>query len=329
MRIIITGASGFIGRQLVDTLVRQPTLTDDAGNRRTVEEVMCLDLSVPEIACDAPFLLRHVQSDLSSEAALLNLVTPDVGVVFHLASVVSAVAENDFDLGMAVNLDGTRRLLEACRRTGSRPRFVLASSVAVFGGGSEDVVTDATSVSPRTSYGAQKAICELLVGDYSRKGYVEGCALRLPTVIVRPGKPNGAASTFASSIIREPLHGIRVNCPVAPQTALYVSSPRTVVSALLHAAELPLPAWSAGRTLNLPGIRVTVAQLMTALAAVAGTDRMDLISWERDPFVEEIVSRWPSRFAPTRARSLGFLEDADAEQIVRQFVEDHMTASRL
>lgn len=324
MRVLVTGGSGFLGRKLIEALGAQQSMLAGGGQVLPVTEVICLDVSEYPVPTVLPFEVRYVKSDLRSESVLAAVIDQDVDIVFHLASVVSAAAESDFDLGMEVNIDGTRRLLEACRARGHRPRFVFASSVAVFSSGPADIVSDSTSVSPLTSYGAQKAICELLVGDYSRKGYVEGCALRLPTVVVRPGRPNGAASTFASSVIREPLHGVPVTCPVTQQTSIYISSPRTVVNSLLRAAQLPDATWHAGRTLNLPGIRVTLAQLTESLTLVGGADLLKLIRWERNPFVEEIVSRWPSRFDTTRALSLGFAKDYDAAQIIRQFIEDEM-----
>jgi len=244
-------------------------------------------------------------------------------VVFHLAAVVSGQAEADFDLGMRVNVDGTRSLLEAARAGGRRPKFVFASSLAVFGPPLPEVITDDTAVRPRSSYGAQKAIGELLVSDYSRKGFVDGRVTRLPTVCVRPGRPNAAASSFVSGIIREPLNGLESVCPVDASLELWLSSPRAAVANLAHAAWLPAASLGERRVVNLPGITVTVREMIAVLGRLGGREAAGRVRFAQDPAVDRIVSSWPSRFDVSRAIGLGFVRDPGFESLVRDFIADN------
>jgi nucleoside-diphosphate-sugar epimerase len=236
--------------------------------------------------------------------------------------VVSSQAEADFDLGMQVNLDATRQLLDICRSLSRAPRFVFASSVAVFGGDLPAVVEERTALDPRSSYGTQKALGELLVGDYSRRGFVDGRALRLPTIVVRSGLPNRAASSFASSIIREPLAGGTAVCPVAGSTRLWVMSPRKAIESLILGHDLPATRLADRRSISLPGLAVSVAEMVAALERLAGKAVTDRIRWEYDPLVDRIVSSWPGAFDAARAQRLGFSADPDFESIVRAHIED-------
>jgi len=238
--------------------------------------------------------------------------------------VVSGEAEADTDLGYRVNLDGTRAVLEACRALGTCPRLIFASSLAVYGGRLPPDVGDDTPLRPQTSYGAQKAIGELLVNDYSRKGSVDGRALRLPTVVVRPGRPNRAASTFASSIIREPLAGKDAVCPVSPDTVMALASPRRVVAGLVHALDLPADAFGDNRSLQLPGFSVAVGDMVEAVRRLGGEAAHARIRWQPDPLVQQIVSGWPPALSAVRARALGFTADPDIDTVVRAFVEDDL-----
>jgi nucleoside-diphosphate-sugar epimerase len=239
--------------------------------------------------------------------------------------VVSGTAEADFDLGMRVNLDGTRALLEALRaqqaKTGRAARVLFASSVAVFGGQLPAVVTDETAPTPQASYGVQKLMGELMVGEFARKGYIDGRAVRIPTVSVRPGKPNGAASSFASGIIREPLAGEAAICPVEAETELWLASPRQVVASLLHAYTLPASAWGHRRSLNLPGITVRVGEMVEAMRKVAGDAQVARIRWEPDARIKAIVQGWPARFDTARADAMGFGRDTSFETMVRDYVD--------
>ncbi len=323
MKIVITGGTGFIGRRLALKLLEKNDL-DFGRGQGALDSLVAFDVGEP----DPPFpddpRLETVTGDVTDPDQLRALITPDTDAVFHLAAVVSAGAEADFDLGMRVNLGGTRTVLDVCRELGTNPRVVFASSVAVFGGLVPDVIQDDTHLNPQTSYGAQKAASELLINDYSRKGFVDGRALRLPTVVVRPGKPNKAASTFASSIIREPLQGDRVDCPVSEDQAMWLLSPRRVVDAFIRAAEMPADAWGPHRAVSIPGITHTVREMVDALTEVAGPSVSDRIDFKPDADIRAIVSGWPMKFAANRGRELGFQADGSMQEIIQAFIEDEL-----
>lgn len=326
MKIVITGGTGFVGRRLALKLLEKNDL-DFGRGQGGLDSLVAFDIGEP----DPPFpddpRLETVTGDVTDLDQLRAVITPDTDAVFHLAAVVSAGAEADFDLGMRVNLGGTRAVLDVCRELGTQPRVVFASSVAVFGGLVPDVIQDHTHLNPQTSYGAQKASSELLINDYSRKGFVDGRALRLPTVVVRPGKPNKAASTFASSIIREPLQGNRVNCPVGEDQAMWLLSPRRVVDAFIRAAELPAAAWGPHRAVSIPGITHSVREMVDALTGVAGPAVSDRIDFTPDPAIQAIVSGWPMKFAANRGRDLGFEADDSMAEIIQGFIEDELGGS--
>jgi len=236
--------------------------------------------------------------------------------------VVSGAAEADFDLGMRVNLQGAQRLLERLRHCAAPPRLVFASSVAAFGGELPRVLDDSTIANPQTSYGMQKVVSEYLIADYSRKGFIDGRSLRLPTIVVRPGKPNAAASSFASGIIREPLNGVVSDCPVAPETEVWLLSPRRVIEAFIHANELPASAWGTRRVLNLPGIAVTVADMIAAMGRVAGMEAARRVRYVADERIRAIVRTWPTRFETPRALAMGFRHDPDIDTVIRDYIAD-------
>lgn len=321
MRVLITGGAGFIGKKLAMRLMRDGTLRGEP-----VEQLVLFDVASAEDLPEDP-RLEIRSGDITRQGVLLDLLRPGFDAVYHLAAVVSGAAEADLDLGYAVNLDGTRHLLEAIRAFARRPRLVFASSVAVFGGDMPEVIRDDTHLTPQTSYGAQKAAGELLVADYHRKGMLDGRSLRLPTIVVRPGKPNRAASTWASSIFREPLAGKEAVCPVAEDAAMYVLSPRRVVDALVHAMELPSEDLGMTRSVTLPGRTFTVAEMVDSLRRVAGDNVVQRIRWEPDPVIRRIVAGWPSRFATPRAERLGFSADGSLDEIVRQHIEDELGGS--
>lgn len=322
MRVLITGGTGFIGGKLATALLREGTLTLDEGAPRRIERITLFDAGSGEGVPQDP-RVEVVTGDIT-DAATVRWLARGADLVWHLAAVVSAAAEADFDLGMAVNVDGTRLLLEALRATGRRPRLVFTSGFAVLGGELPDVVTDETAPTPQTSYGMEKAVGELLVADYSRKGFVDGRSLRLPTIVVRPGRPNKAASTFASSIIREPLAGHEAVCPVSRDTAIYILSPRRAIEALLRAMQLTDAAWGVNRTLSLPGITVTIGEMLDTLAAVAGETVAGRVRIAPDPAIQRIVASWPVRVEARRAKALGFAADGSFEEIVRSHVEDEL-----
>ena len=322
MNILITGGAGFLGQQLIGALLERDGLDLGAG-RQPIGRLVCFDQTEGAIVDPR---VRNVAGNIADPSAVAALVGPDTAVVVHLAAVVSGTAEADFDLGMRVNLDGTRNLLQACRALGHRPRVLFSSSIAVFGGDLPSVVTDATTPTPQGSYGVQKLIGELLVQDYTRKGFIDGRAVRVPTVVVRPGKPNGAASGFASGIIREPLAGQPCLLPVDLATEMWMASPRAVVGMFLRALELPESAWGWNRVLNLPGLVASMHDALAALREIGGDAAVALVERRPDPAVIALVKTWAARFETRRAREMGFTADADVMAIVRAYVEDNPAA---
>ena len=323
MHIVITGGAGFIGKKLAAALLAGDGIDLSDGSKHNLDKLTLFDVVEAEGLPEDP-RLSVIAGDIADAGRFADLITPDVDAVYHLAAIVSANAEADFDLGMAVNLDGTRNVLEACRRLGSTPHVVFASSVAVYGGDMPEVGYDQMILNPQTSYGAQKAAGEILLNDYSRKGFVDGRALRLPTIVVRPGKPNKAASTFASSIIREPLAGEPATCPVSPDSAMYLLSPRRVIDAFIHALSLPGEAFGPARMLTLPGISVSIGEMTKALEAIAGSEAASRIDWVPDAHIQKIVSGWLPAFDAKRALELGFKPDNDITEIIQAHIEDEL-----
>lgn len=329
MRVLITGAAGMIGQRLARRL-----LADRRIGSHPISELVLHDIATPEIedkgsddgeaameeAEEAMPVVREA-ADLGDPGAASELMALPPDVIFHLASVVSGEAEEDFEKGYRVNLVGTTELLEAARAAGNVPRFVFASSIAVFGRPFPEPIPDDWPLRPLTSYGTQKAMVELLIDDYSRKGAIDGIGLRLPTIIVRPGAPNQAASSFFSSIIREPLAGEEAILPVGDELRHWFASPDAAVGFLLHAARLETHALGHHRSLTMPGLSATVAELIAALEAVAGSEPVSRIRREPDPEVQAIVEGWPTSFEAGRARALGFEPDASLEAIIRAHIE--------
>jgi nucleoside-diphosphate-sugar epimerase len=316
MKILITGGGGFLGFRLARKLLERGQL----GGRK-ISTLTLLDGAFPDAAAKEP-RLTCVAGDVSDADAIARVCPPDTDAVFHLAAVVSGAAEADFDLGMRVNLKGTELLLARMRQCSKPPRLVYTSSVAAFGGALPAVLDDATIANPQTSYGTQKVVGEYLVSDYSRKGFLDGRSLRLPTIVVRAGRPNAAASSFASGILREPLNGVVSECPVAPDTGVWLLSPRRVVEAFLHAWELPAEAWGSQRWLNLPGITASVAEMIEALRRVAGAKVAERVVFKADARIQAIVRTWPVNFRTPRALAMGFKADPEVDTIIRDYVAD-------
>ncbi|MBZ5875025.1 D-erythronate dehydrogenase [Chromohalobacter israelensis] len=316
MQVIVTGGAGILGARLIQTLLEEgQRIEGEAITRVTSIDLAPCPLDDPRV--------ESWTGDIADKALIERALGDDTLAVCHLAAVVSAQAEADFELGMRVNLEATQALLDACRAHPRRLRFLFASSLAVFGPGLAQPVPEETGPQPRSSYGAQKAIGELLVNDYSRRGFIDGRVCRLPTIVARPGKPNQAASSFASSIIREPLAGQRAVCPVDPDLPLWLSSPRAVVGNLRHALQLDDAALGEWRTLNLPGITVTVTQLLDALERQAGAETRGLVDFTPDAAIDKIVASWPGGLDIARPLSLGFQADTDVDAVIRAYREDY------
>lgn len=320
MRVLVTGAAGMIGRKLTERLV-----SDGELNGRRIEAMVLHDIVAPQAPELAGMKIIATTGDLADVGAAEDLVASRPDVVFHLAGVVSGEAEADFEKGYRVNLDGTRALFEAIRHAGIMPRLVFTSSIAVFGAPFPEVIPDEFHPVPLTSYGTQKLMCEALLTDYTRRGFFDGVGIRLPTICVRPGKPNKAASGFFSGIIREPLAGKRAILPVPRSVVHTHASPRSAVEFLVHAAGLDGERIGPRRNLSMPGVAVSVGEQIDALGRIAGSDYVKLIREEPDAAVWEIVKNWPTRFSATRARELGFVAEASFDDIVRAHIEDEVS----
>jgi D-erythronate 2-dehydrogenase len=316
MTVLVTGAAGFLGSRVVQALL------SGTYTAPPVSRIVAADIASCPIA-DSRVDVRV--GSIADPAFIRSIVEPDVDVVFHLAAVLSGQSEAEFDLGMGINADGTRNLLEACRSTGRGPRFVFSSTVAVFGLDLPDVVAEDSVLRPQTSYGTAKAIAELLVSEYTRRGFVNGIACRLATVTVRPGKPNSALSSFVSGIIREPLAGVDAVCPVPLDTRLWVSSPDVVIANLIHAARVPATALDGRLAVNLPGLTVTPAEMLASLERAGGPAAKARVRCQIDPHVARVVSTWPGALDDRRARRLGFSADRNVDEIVRQYLTEART----
>lgn len=326
MKVIITGGTGFIGCMLARRLLELGELAGPGGAAEAIDEIVLFDLAPPEMPLDdLEGRVTVTAGDISDRDTVFGLVDRDEVSVFHLASVVSGGGELDFDLALRVNLTGGLNVLEACRARSDRPRLVFASSIAVYGGDAmPEVVGDATKQTPQTTYGATKAIGELLVNDYTRKGYLDGRSARLPTIVIRPGKPNLAASSFASGVFREPLHGEACALPVRPETRMPLLGYRSAVEGFVRLHEADGAALGDDRAINFPSLSVTVQEMIEALRRVAGQRQLGEIAVAPDPRIEAIVATWPTRSEFSRARTLGLPVEDSLDQIVESYIEDFL-----
>lgn len=316
MKILILGAGGFLGRRLARELLSQGEI-----DGRKISMVTMVDITFPEGRPDLPGVSYH-STDFSDRGTMLRMLDDKPDLIFHLAAIVSGEAEKNFELGMKVNFHASLQLLELCRELQICPRIVFASSCAVFGGDVTKVIEDTTGPKPRSSYGTQKAMVDLLMNDYSRRNIVDARSLRLPTIAIRPGKPNAATSSFVSSIVREPLNGKRATYPVPDETVVWIQSPRSVIRNFIHAATLAKDILGDDRVINLPGLNVSIRDMINSLKKIAGDEVAQLIFYEADAFLQGIVLTWPPHFNPARAIALGFTNDASAEEIIRTYIDE-------
>lgn len=315
MKVVVTGASGFLGSRVADYL-----LSDHSPI--TVTELVLVDIQAPPKRNDPR--VSCFTLELSAPGSAELLITKNVAVMFHLAAIVSGHAEADFDLGLRVNFDATRALLHEARRTNPSLIFVFTSTVGVFGGNLPEVIDDLTAVTPQNSYGTAKAMSELLINDCSRKGFVDGRIVRLPTVSVRAGTANRAVTSFASGIIREPLNGERSVCPVPPDQKLWLASPEVVVKNIVYAATLLPDALGPWRAVNLPGFCISVHEMLQALKEIAGERVVALVSFERDELISNIVASFPVKFDNSRALNLGFTVDKNFADVIRAYIRNDL-----
>ena len=337
MNIVITGGAGFLGVRLARTLLAHGTLSRAGAAPAPITRLTLVDRAAPPADLMADPRVAVLTGDLNALLEVKDTVAPVVSshtaIIFHLAAAVSGECEADFDLGMRSNFAATLALLQACRTLQIKPMLVFASSLAVFGDSPEQpcppVIEDHTLPTPQTSYGIQKFIGEQLVADFTRKGFVQGRNVRLMTVSVRPGKPNGAASSFFSGMIREPLAGVKGACPVSPDTEVALSSPGLTIAGIIRAAETSDAAWGPRTALNLPAITATTGDMAAALERVAGPAAAALIDWTPDANIRKIVKTWPARIHAARAKGLGLLPEASFEAIIRQYVDENPDAIKL
>ncbi|MCQ9122264.1 hypothetical protein BKG95_11160 [Rodentibacter pneumotropicus] len=314
MKIVITGGQGFLGQRLAKRLLNQTKID--------IDELTLIDVVKPVAPNNDP-RVNCFEMDLRHPKGLEKIIAAETDAIFHLAAIVSSHAEQDPDLGYEINFLATRNLLEICRQNNPKVRFVFSSSLAVFGGELPAVIQNDTAVTPQSTYGTQKAMSELLINDYTRKGFVDGFCVRLPTICIRPGKPNKAASSFVSSIIREPLHGEQAICPVSEDLRLWLSSPNTIIENFIHTLTLPslLHSW---HVINLPGFTVSVKQMLSDLAGIKGDQILENVKFEFDQNINNIVASWPAEINCSQALALGFSVDQNFKDVIHQFIQFDM-----
>lgn len=320
MRVLVTGAEGYLGRKLVAALLERGELAGPSGKPEQIDSLVLTDMA-PSAAHSDP-RVRYISGDIADPGFVATLFAEPPDSVFHLAALMSAGAETAFEAGYAANLHGTLHLLESARRAGNSPRFVFSSTIATYGGDLPAIVPDAQRSTPQSSYGTQKAIGELLVNDYSRRGFVDGRSLRLPIIAVRGGAPSTATSAWASDIVREPLSGNIYASPVEPGDHGYLLSPRRCIEGLIVGHDSAAELWGKDRSVMMAGLACTASDLVAAVARVVGQSAADRVKWKPDPFIRNIVTTWPTAFTLEKAQRIGLLADASVDEIVRNYLED-------
>lgn len=333
MHILITGGAGFLGVRLARTLLAQGNMALNGATTQKIQTITLADRVAPPADLLADERILPLVGDLNELLNQQKIPTSSTSLVFHLAAAVSGECEADFDLGMRSNIDATRALLEACRTLKTKPTFVFASSLAVFGNPPgftlPELIEDGTLPTPQSSYGIQKFIGEQLVADFGRKGFITARSVRLMTVSVRAGKPNGAASSFLSGMVREPLAGINAACPVPASTPIALSSPARTIEGIIRAAVVSDAAWGPLTAINLPPLCTTVGEMATALERVAGKEATELLDWTPVPAILRLVNTWPGNVASKRANALGLHADTDFELIIRDYIRENPEAIKL
>lgn len=315
MKIIITGAAGFLGQKLAATILEENSILE-------FDQLLLIDINKFIAPINDP-RIRCVYSDIGDLQVVEKIIDSKCHIIFHLAAVVSGQAEIDFDIGMKVNFDNTRQLLDVVRRKAPHSKFIFTSTCGVFGGKLPTLITDYTAITPENSYGMEKALCELLINDYSRRGFVDGRVVRLPTVSVRPGKPNKAVTSFISGMIREPLNGEKCLVPVSEDLPIWVCSPGIAIRNIIHASLIQAISLGCWRVVNLPGITVTVKEMKDALRVIGGDKMISLLEFKKDELVNNIILTFPRYFDTTRALQLGFSIDTSYEEIIQAYIREH------
>lgn len=326
MRVLVTGANGYLGRKLVKALLDRGELVGRSGGLEPIASMLLTDMAPQTGAAPDDARVSFSGGDIGDPAFVSTLFADPPHAVFHLAALMSGGAERAFEAGYRANLHGTLNQLEAARLSGSTPRFIFTSTIATFGGELPEVVPDNQRQTPQSSYGTQKAIGELLVSDYTRRGYIDGRSLRLPIVAVRGGAPSTATSAWASDIVREPLSGRRYVSPVLPQDRGYLLSPRRTIEGLIVGHDSPGESWGSDRSVMMAGLACSAGDLVAAVERAAGSGAAGLVEWKADPFIRNIVTTWPSAFTLAKANRIGLAADQSVDEIVRNYIEDDSAA---
>jgi D-erythronate 2-dehydrogenase len=324
MKVIITGGAGFIGSRLAKELLHRGHLIGLNGQKTLIKELVIFDMAPPQISLPADKRMSFVTGDISSIEMMKQLIDKQTTSIFHFAGVVSGQAESDLDLGMRINIDGTRAVLDACRAHNIKPRIVFASSISVYGDHLPAIVTDDTPTWPSLSYGAQKLCCEYIIDDYTRRGLIDGRSVRIPTVVIRPGKPNKGVGQWTSSFFREPLTGKEAICPVSKSTVLIMLSIRRLVESIIHIHDVPGEQIGPQRALLLPALSASVADMIESLQRVGGDKAVKCIRWEPDAFIQRVQDSWPHKISSERSKKLGIHANHTIDEIIQEFIEDDL-----